>query len=277
MKQIRFFIVAAACILFAAACSNNAERHIIKINILTSDSMVVEDLSTGEIILDTTYFTLSTVRSYEWKDGNVIRVCNDVAEDPDASGYVDYFYQDGQLIASDFYQGGELISKETFTYKDGKIIHCDETLDGETMDMEYDADGHLMCMNGHYCERNFFPKSKDDYEFDDNNMTKITQTSYDKDDNAIVCSYEYTYDNKINPLKDLLFFFWEHDPQFWSKNNVVGVRYNFPAFIGEETISYTYDGDYPVTAVAVSRTISEDNGQRSTRIVTSNSVYEYDK
>ena len=62
---------------------------------------------------------------------------------------------------------------------------------------------------------------------------------------------DYTYDNKVNPLKGLYKNDFESTPEtLYSSNNVLTTKTEIPVFgTIENTHTYEYDGDYPVKDV----------------------------
>ena len=82
------------------------------------------------------------------------------------------------------------------------------------------------------------------FEWSGKNVSKITYTI----DNELPYTYEYTYDEKLNPFYGL--FYLEEDP--WqllmlSKNNVTREFIREDDYYDESNYTYTYNGKVPIT------------------------------
>lgn len=195
-------------------------------------------------------------------------------EDPESHEYVEYKYDGNKLAGLDYYYGENLLETATISYKKGKI---------SCMSMvTYAYDYGITNQNAKF---SLIPKdlketilSKDngiEYEiivelvWDGDNISQCEALGFatDSEGNRDVYSaqYNYTYDDKINPVKGLwgLYSMTEAEEVYiidvasFSKNNVTSMTYSVYTQMGEGPESYTsgrnysfaYDGNYPTEII----------------------------
>lgn len=186
------------------------------------------------------------IHNFVWDGNNLTRyTC-----DNNGKQYLDmaYLYKDGEKTGDSAIFYGDTIHSD-YTIVEGRMVS--EFEDGYITEFEYDRQGHLTLVKGYSIEGDPSDRIKEEYEYFRNNVARATATYYDSLGNvSYIKVTEYLYDTGKNPLKGIKMPYYLEQPELWlSENNAVlktttSDLHNFPA----DTISYTYDGLYPLTA-----------------------------
>ena len=192
---------------------------------------------------------------YEYNDQQLVRIQRNYSY---LSPFEVIFGYDnrGRVATETLYNNRELIGKATFTYNDrDQIVKADYQInDDYTKRQLYVAPWHQAAHKAFFERLKRMKKDAKeiynihvDYAYDGGNLVSETW-DYDGEHGIVT----YTYDNAVNPFKDI----WSLDedmvifPDLVSANNVLTTTYNEDGDIDTESNTYLYDEEnYPVAII----------------------------
>jgi hypothetical protein len=144
--------------------------------------------------------------------------------------YRTYSYQGDKLMRVEEYEGGTKKIVLDYYYNGAKVTKLLRTLVGA-------GEGGVDVV---------WTKS---YEYEGNNVKKITQSNNALPDDVTVDEYEY--DSKLNPYYGMMFFVANSPSDVFSENNTVTQLMTAPGGTQSEmTWTYEYSGDLPTTSTS---------------------------
>lgn len=209
-------------------------------------------------------------------------------EDLEYNEYVQFKYEGNKLKSLEYYSDDELWLTSTFTYHGNKISRMDLVFKDSGITMDKKTRFSLISKK---FKNKISPKNDgSDYDvsielkWNGSNVSYMkatststgTRTGYDGDDNTYDYSYtfveecNYTYDNKLNPLKGLWNIATMTDEEsimclgIFSKNNITSITYTETetyiengqtktrTYTHVENYNITYDGKFPTEIMTTS-------------------------
>lgn len=181
---------------------------------------------------------------------------------PEFKTRIDYKYDGKQLVESDIYGDGDLEMTAVYTHENGKVSRI-ELKDFTALDykmlkwvlpipsaaQEQIASVQKEDMSKNTAKTEYLVTM--DLTWNKNNVSKIDYSStVDGSEVLSTLSFEFTYDNFINPTYNLLSELIDPSsaPGTYSKNNMLTSKISRDGnVLLTEEYAYTYEGKYPIT------------------------------
>ena len=262
-------VVALGTLLFTSCKKEKLEGQYMpdkKLSVLRSASIDLADGTESFVTVHTFHWDgklLSDIETTNGITGSGLNKCTftydskkrveKITSETDVISIYKFIYTDKELTKVEgYFDSDEITDEYLFTRTDGKVTQITHT----------NYDGFLK--KGEFKSlRYFFPEQivtamETASRIADKAESNVTNLIWEGDNiikielvTTATLTTDYTYDNKVNPLKGLYKNNFESTPEsLYSANNILTTTTEMPIFGSiTNTHTYEYDGDYPVKDV----------------------------